>query len=150
MWSTACERREGTKRIEPVINHPLPDKGFKARITVENPPSILKLNSSTHMRVKVKNISPIIWPMKGRADGQYKINLAYHWMDMDRRMVVFDGLRTSLPYDIHPNVEVTLNALVAALSRMGVYYLEWDMVQEGVSWFKDKGGKTTGMQIWIE
>lgn len=148
--SGCSKRKEETKKVKTVANSPLPDEGFKVKISTENPPTFIKVNSSTNIRVKVKNITPFVWPSKGQPDGQYKINLAYHWLDMGDRAVVLDGLRTSLPYDISPNEEVILNALVATPNSEGEYILELDMVQEGVSWFKDKGSKTTRIHMKIE
>ena len=148
---TGCgKKKEEAKRVQTVASSPLPDDAFKAKISTENPPSSIKINSSMHIKVKVKNISPVVWPSKGKPDGQYKINLSYHWLDMGDKVVVIDGLRTSLPYDIHPDEEVILNALVAAPNSEGEYILEWDMVQDGVSWFKDKGGKTTRIPVKVE
>lgn len=148
---TGCgKKKEEAKRVQTVASSPLPNEGFKARISTENPPSSIKINSSTSIKIKVKNISPVVWPSKGRRDGNYKINLAYHWLDVGDRVVILDGVRVSLPHDINPDEEVILDALVAAPNEAGEYFLEWDMVQEGVSWFKDKGGKTTRIPIKIE
>jgi hypothetical protein len=69
---------------------------------------------------------------------------------MGDKVVVLDGLRTSLPHDIRPDAEVILDTLVAAPDKTGEYILELDMVQDGVSWFKDKGGKTTRIPMKIE
>ena len=148
---TACGKKKGeAKKVQTVASSSLPEEGFKAMISIENPPSIIKINSSTSIKIKVKNISPVVWPSKGKPDGQYKINLAYHWLDMGDKVVIHDGLRTSLPHDIRPDAEVILDALVAAPNETGEYILELDMVQEGVSWFKDKGEKTTRIPMKIE
>jgi len=144
------KKKEGAKRVQTVANSPLPDEGFKARISIGNAPPSIKANSSTNINIKVKNISPVVWSSKGRQDGNYKINLAYHWLDVGDRVVILDGVRASLPHDINPDEEVILDALVATPNEAGEYILEWDMVQEGVSWFKDKGGKTTRIPIKIE
>ena len=62
----------------------------------------------------------------------------------------FDGLRTTLPADLMPNKEVELEAKVKAPSKPGNYILEFDMLQELVSWFKDKGSKTSQINIKVE
>jgi hypothetical protein len=148
---TGCgKKKEEARKVQTIANSPLSDGAFKVKISIENPPTSIKVNSSTHIKVKVKNISPVVWPSKGRRDGNYKINLAYHWLDVGDRVVILDGVRASLPYDIHPDEEVILDTLVAAPNEAGEYILEWDMVQEGVSWFKDKGGKTARIPMKIE
>jgi hypothetical protein len=144
------KKKEETKKVQTVASSSLPDDGFKVKISIETPPSSININSSNYIKVKVKNISSVPWPSKGRRDGQYKINLSYHWLDVGDRAVIFDGPRTSLPHDVGFNEEVILNALIAAPSNAGEYVLELDMVQEGVSWFKDKGSKTTRIPMKIE
>jgi hypothetical protein len=148
---TGCgKKKEEAKKVQTIANSPLSDGAFKVTISIETPPTSIKVNSSTHIKVKVKNISSVVWPSKGKPDGRYKVNLAYHWLDMGDKVVVLDGLRTSLPHDINPDEEVMLNVLVAAPNNTGEYILELDMVQDGVSWFKDKGGKTTRIPMKIE
>jgi len=148
---TGCgEKKKGTRKVQTIANSSLPDEGFKATISIKNPPASIKINSSTNIKLKVKNLSTVVWPSKGKPDGKFKINLAYHWLDAGDRVVILDGVRASLPHDINPDEEVILDALVSAPNEAGEYILEWDMVQEGVSWFKDKGGKTTRIPIKIE
>ena len=148
---TGCgKKKEETKKAQTVAKDSLPNEAFKVMISIENPPTSMNINSSGTIRIKVKNISPLVWPSKGQPDGKYTINLAYHWLDKGEKFVVFDGFRTPLPHDIHPNEEVMLDAAVTSLNSEGEYILEWDMVQEGVSWFKDSGGKTSRIHIKIE
>jgi hypothetical protein len=146
-----CEKgkREGEKP-QTIANKPLSDDAFKAEISVENPPITLKVNSAASMKVKIKNISNSSWPAKGQPDGKYPVHLAYHWIDKNGKMVVFDGLRTELPRDLGPNEDVPVNAALQAPGQAGEYVLEFDMVQEAVAWFAGKGSKTSRVSIKIE
>ena len=100
--------------------------------------------------MKVKNVSNSLWPAKGQPDGKFEIRLAYHWLDRNNKIIVFDGHRTTLPYDVKPGEEVTLDALVVGPAQPGDYILEFDMVQEMVAWFKDKGSGTIKVDIKVE
>ncbi len=133
-----CEKKKG--EIEKVA----PLSEFKTEIVAENLPTVLKVTSFSTFKVKVKNISNVAWPV-GSA-----INLAYHWLNKDGKVVVFDGARTPIPHDVKPNEEVVLNAKVYAPTQAGDYILEFDMVQEMVSWFKNKGSRTTRINIKVE
>jgi hypothetical protein len=135
-----CEKEKEKGKVEKV--NPLSE--FKAEIVVENPPTVLKVNSSSTFKVKVKNISNVAWPVG------YSINLAYHWLNKDGKVVVFDGARTPIPHDVKPNEEILLDANVLAPNQAGDYILEFDMVQEMVAWFKDKGSKTTRINIKVK
>ncbi len=149
---TGCsKKKDEAKKAQTVAGASLPEEGFKATISAIDPPASLKSNSSANLiKIKVKNTGAVVWPSKGQPNGMYAIRLAYHWMDKGDKYVLFDGFRTLLPHDIRPGEEVHLDAAVDAPTIGGDYVLEWDMVQEGVSWFKDKGGKTVKIPMVIE
>lgn len=124
---------------------PLPSDAFKAKIVVSHPPKKIKTSSIFEVNTEVKNISQITWP----APQKNGVNLAYHWLDKNGKMVVFDGFRTSLPQELKPNGKVSLKAKVKAPNNPGEYILEFDMVQELVGWFGKRGSQTTRVKITI-
>src|SRR5207245_687468 len=65
--------------------------------------------------------------------------LSYHIYDSGGTPVVWDGARGRLPSSVPPLTSVTVPISVALPSGTGGYRLEWDMVQEGVSWFSQLG-----------
>ena len=69
------------------------------------------------------------------AGGDHPVRLGYHWLDGTPNAVVWDGARTSLPHDVRPGEEVTLNVSVRAPRAEATLILAWDMVEEGVGWF---------------
>ncbi len=67
-------------------------------------------------------------------------NLSYHLYDTAGNLVTFDGVRTNLPRDVNGLGDaVTLDAKFRAPSAAGDYIIKWDLVQEGVTWFSEKG-----------
>jgi hypothetical protein len=46
--------------------------------------------------------------------------------------------RLLLPNDVLPGEQVTLSATLTAPSTVGLYYFQWQMVQDGVEWFGEK------------
>ena len=131
------------------ITEPLPDSAFKADITLQEPFTTVEPGSPITITVKVKNSSDITWPMGG-SDGQYyQIRLGNHWLKQGE-LLVKDDARASLLKDLKPMEEVDLNLTVTTPMQPGSYFLEPDMVQEGVAWFKDKGSKTTKVCIQVE
>ncbi len=90
--------------------------------------------------VTLRNTGPIAW----RTAGEHPTNLSYHWAlesarSGPKRFVVFDGLRTALPEDVPPGGVVHLMGAVRAPAAGGSYRLVWDLVQEDVSWFSNRG-----------
>src|SRR5439155_15676997 len=56
------------------------------------------------------------------------------------RYLVFEGARTKLPQDVAPGETVTVDSALEGPPRAGAYYLQWDLVQENVTWFSYKSG----------
>ncbi len=66
------------------------------------------------------------------------VHAAYHWLDADGKTVVFDGMRTRLPFDIEPGDRCRFDVYVVAPEHPGRYELQVTLVQECVCWFPDK------------
>jgi hypothetical protein len=123
---------------------------YKAAIVVEEVPSVFQISNSFCSRVRIRNTSAISWPSKGLRDGKFAVVLSYHWIDENDRIITFDGRRTPLLYDVGPNEETVLYATVETPQLPADYTLEFDLVQEGVTWFKDKGSETAKAAIHID
>jgi len=123
---------------------------FKAAIALEEMPFALHASESFCPRVRIKNTSAILWPAKGLQDGRFAVALSYHWIDGNGGIIVSGGLRTPLVHDVGPNEEIVLYATAKTPQLPADYTLEFDLVQEGVTWFKDKGSETAKVAIHVE
>jgi hypothetical protein len=65
--------------------------------------------------------------------------LSYHLADAEGQSVTYDGERTPLPLDLAPGASVDLQAQIVAPKSRGRYVIEWDGVQEAVTWFSWAG-----------
>ncbi|MBF0529415.1 MAG: hypothetical protein HQK55_09115 [Deltaproteobacteria bacterium] len=146
----AVGSQRNPKETSTVAHSSLPDNGFNADLVVEPPSGRIESSALFNLLVKITNLSSTAWPALGLDDGTYCICLSYHWLRLDGRMFIFDGLRTSLPYDMSPGAEILLDAVIKAPYMSGNYILEVDMLQEGVTWFGAKGSKTPRTTITIE
>jgi hypothetical protein len=69
-----------------------------------------------------------------------RIRLAYHWRRAgEPRSIQRGGVRTDLDEDVPPGQVVSLAATVQVPGDPGRYLLEWDAVEEGVSWLSATG-----------
>jgi O-antigen ligase len=85
--------------------------------------------------VSLTNMGPMPW----NADRVPKVHLSYHWKKPGGDFyAVFEGLRTRLPHDVGPGASAQVQAVVEAPRSAGEYILEWDLVQEDVTWFYEK------------
>jgi hypothetical protein len=90
--------------------------------------------------ITLHNTGSIAW----RAEGERPTNLSYHWAlapggGSPSRLVEFEGRRTALPSDVAPGGVVQIVAVARAPTVAGRYRLSWDLVQENVTWFSDRG-----------
>ena len=152
--NTASPAQTGSSPPASQTPGPLPDKGFKAEITLPDPPLKLRMGQKETITVKVKNTSDVIWWQRGaekneRPDNQFYIAVGNHWLDKNgKRTSDLEG-HNGIPKDLRPGEEAEMTLLITAPKEPGEYVIELDMVQEGVSWFGDKGSPTTKVKVAV-
>jgi len=134
---------------------PLPDKGFKAQITLTDPPVKFRAGQKETILVKIKNASDVIWWQRGgetnnRSDNQFYIAVGNHWLDKDGKTVADLEGHGGIPKDLKPGEEIEAPLLITAPKIPGDYTLEVDLVQEGVAWFHEKGSPTANIKVKVD
>ncbi len=118
---------------------------YRARYQMLQVPT-LTAGEVTTVEVELTNAGQRSWP----AAGQHAFTLSYHWLTADgKETIVFEGLRTQLPYEIQPGDTVRLQARLRAPSKSGTYRLAWDMVQERTTWFSAKGSLASAIPVQV-
>jgi hypothetical protein len=110
---------------------------FKAQYNVGTLPQFAA-NQFATVPVTITNAGRGVIPVTS----SYPVNLGYHWYTSTGQTAVWDGARTALPADLLPGATVTVQAQVTAPPQGGNYSLRFDLVQEGVAWFSNKGVPT--------
>ncbi len=72
-----------------------------------------------------------------------RIHVSYHWLWIVPRELRYrsrtvpfqDGVRTTLPAPVPARAAAAVDARILAPSFPGLYWLQWDMVDEGTTWF---------------
>jgi hypothetical protein len=101
-------------------------------------PAVLSIGARVRVALTIRNDGAIAWDRTGRR----AVYLSYHWIDEPTGVVKeFEGVRTALPSDLAPGATTTVTAEVSAPARPGRYLLRWDLVQEQVTWFSDRGDR---------
>lgn len=95
--------------------------------------------------VEVTNTSVRSWS----SGGELPYALAYHLYDDGEEILNFTGPRSWLPAPIDPGQTATIQAQVAAPAAPGEYRIEWDMVQETVTWFSWKDSTTASTTLVV-
>ena len=133
----------------------LPDNGFKAAITLVEPPAKLRVGQKDTIQVRVKNASDVMWYARGAAvnnspDNKFYLAAGNRWLQADDESLVtdMDG-RYGLNRDLKPGEETEVPLAITAPKEPGDYILEVDVVQEQVAWFLDKGSQTARAKVTV-
>ncbi len=108
-------------------------------------PSTLVTAADYVVTIVVKNTGSLTWP----SGGSNPVHLSYHWTDTSGNVIIFDGARTNLPYNISPNAQVSLSASLRTPNTAGSYILKWDMVHENITWFSQQGAPTRNVNVQV-
>jgi len=127
----------------------LPESGFKVTFGGHQIPSEMKLGKTIQASVNISNSSDRAWPSKPNSKGENAVNLAYHWLDRQGQVVVYDGERTPFPENLNPGESVELAMTIKPPPHAGKYLLEVTLVQEAVAWFPEKGGDKIEVPVWV-
>ena len=105
--------------------------------------------------VTVHNRSQAGWCI----DSQIPVFLSYHLRAAtragdggmtDTAVIAFDNARTGLPGHLNPASDTVVALDVTAPEQPGDYWLDVDLVHEGITWFADRGGKTATVALRVD
>jgi len=116
---------------------------FLAEIACLDSQPVISAGQTLRVRVEVENSSPAPWDYHEPSP----LRLGNHWLSPDGKMKVKDDGRTRLPSGLLPRQKLTVELEIKAPEMPGIYLLELDVVQEGVTWFKDMGSKTCVLEV---
>ena len=75
--------------------------------------------------------------------------LSYHLMGQDRTLIRFDNRRIPLPGRIESGSSARIDFDLRTPLKFGSYILEFDLVREGMAWFKDHGSGTLDIRLQV-
>jgi hypothetical protein len=118
-----------------LLKLPLPQE-FAQEILAPGAPGMMMPGETIRLPVIFKNTSSFVWSPTSKTPTHF----AYRWLDNQGKMMVADGLRSSLPFEVAPGERVAVNVTIQAPTQPGRYRLLLTMVQESVAWFSDVQG----------
>ncbi len=127
-----------TEILEHLPERPLPDDGYRARVSLRRGRSParslsqLQPDEARSAMVLVENLSPVTWLREGRN----RVYLSFRFFSAaSRHDLVLEGGRFPLPANLHPGRAALIPFELRAPSARGRYRLAIDLVEEGVRWF---------------
>jgi hypothetical protein len=137
----SCFSGKGVRMPEQTVSvTPFVAPFFGASLGVDQTPATMNAKATVSVPVKIENMSNFDWGSN--------VNLSYHWYDAAGKVVEWNGLRTSLAGTARTHI-AAVNAQIAVPATPGTYRLRYDIVQEGVTWFSDKGMQTPVKQVTV-
>jgi hypothetical protein len=119
---------------------------YRYEIIALNPPSVMHPNQKLDVHLKLKNLGSETWPAVGTKDFKYQIDMGNRWI---RGTENKEDNRAVLKADLPPGGETELTMTITAPSVPGDYVLEFDMVHEGVTWFKQRGARPLSINVTV-
>ena len=126
----------------------IPLEAYRVEWLEHTTPAKMRGGTTVSVRLKLRNAGRNTW----QHDGAHPVRLGFHWYKDGRQLLLKPehDIRTPLPADVAPGGEVTVKASVAAPAEGGKLTLKWDLVEEGVTWFADKGNKPLTLAVEVE
>ena len=122
----------------------LPPHAYRAKILTSAVTSMRPGERRT-ISVEVANAGAVPW--SGESD--CGIAVGNHWLSADGEMLVWADGRTSLGASLAPGDTVQLDLNLQAPSATGDYLLELDLVEEGITWFKERRSRATIVPVTV-
>ncbi len=127
------------------------DTWFGVHYEMRAGPAVVKADELFRVPGELRNTGTITWPRAG----PHPTHLAYHWALGEppcgsTAYTEFNGLRSELQADVPPGGALEVVGTVRAPSRGGRYSLCWDLVQENVTWFSERGNAMAEQSVDVE
>lgn len=117
-----------------------PDAEYAAEWSGGDGPRQIKAGGEARYRVGIRNLTRRPFPT---------LSVSYHWSQTDGLNELFNGARTPIPQPSGSGEPIWVDARVLANVPPGNYHLEFDLVEEGVSWFSHKGSQPLSLAVRV-
>lgn len=128
--------------IGPVGASPIAEDAMRADVSVVSAPAELGIGQQVPVQVRITNVSDHLWSPSAQ------IRVGNHWHRAGRMVWLDDG-RANLTRPVAPGEAVDVRLVVTAPVRPGAYELEFDLLQESVTWWADVGSVTARTPVQV-
>jgi hypothetical protein len=143
-----------TGRVAVEVTDEMPDSAepglLRAQIELVDAPPAFRAAPGARLgvRVRVVNTGNTLWLDERRPQGGH-VAVGGHLFDADRRMLELDLFRALLPRRVAPGETVDLACELPVPARAGRYFVELDLVDEGIAWFGPTGSPTLELEVVV-
>jgi ubiquinone/menaquinone biosynthesis C-methylase UbiE len=124
-------------------------RGLRAELKLELSKSSFKLGDKASLSGAIKNKGEAIWLPSLDTVGAVKLGI--HLFNSENICLEVDYLHLSISdREVNPDESVSVNLEFPLPKVKGKFFLEFDLVAEGVAWFASVGSQTIRKEIQIE
>lgn len=122
----------------------LPENAYQAEISV---PDAISASPGELRRiiVRVENQSAASWPAFEKSG----LTLANSWYNLNGECLQRLDAVAELPHDLLSGEKIKIELVVTMPKTAGVYQLQLDLVEQGITWFAEKGSIPAMMKVHI-
>jgi 4-amino-4-deoxy-L-arabinose transferase-like glycosyltransferase len=106
------------------------------------PPRMSPGQTST-VQVTARNTGNVYWP----SGGIMPVRVGHRWLNAVGQMVDEAQQRVSLPGDVPPDAEFTVQVELVAPAEPGRYTLQLELIQENFAWLSTQGAETKDFTV---
>jgi SAM-dependent methyltransferase len=144
VFQLPSHRRPAAEQV--ALPTPMIDGAYRAALALLEPmPPIVGANERLQVVVRATNASPVAWDQS--ASGS--IRIGNHWLTPAGTMLIQDDGRANVPALVNPEQAFLTTVTVTAPPDPGEYLCDFDLVQEGISWFHDKGSPPLRVSVTV-
>jgi hypothetical protein len=124
---------------------PLTDAEYRALIKPDKNELTAAEADRIPVHFQLQNLGRTAWT----SSGKYPFFLTYHLLDEIGSIVQYDNRRFPLPHKVNPGRTAEMSITIRTPLEKGKYTLEFDLLREGLMWFKDFGSQTARISLWV-
>ena len=98
------------------------------------------------LHFKIQNKGKAGWSSRGKNP----CLLSYHLLDEKGKTLRYDNRRFPFPRKVRPGQSAEMTITVRSPLDKGKYILEFDLLREGIAWFKDYSSKTSKITLQVK
>jgi hypothetical protein len=121
---------------------------YAATIVIEHASDRVERGRPVPLRLRISNVGAAPWRARDPS-GIGHVTLGIQLLDAERRLLVRDHHRVALPHDVGRGQTFLLSCNCPAPSASGEYYLKFDLVAEGVTWFEPTGSQAVLRRLTV-
>ena len=95
---------------------------------------------------KIQNLGKAVWT----SEGKNPYFLSYHLLDEKGNTIIHNNPRFQLPGKIKPSQSFEMTIKVRSPLEKGKYSLEFDLLKEGITWYKERGSSSSIISLLVK